>query len=134
VARGAPLPLASIENRRSLVYVGNLVDAVLAALDAPQAAGRTYLVSDGEDVSTPELVRGLAAALGVRPRLLPCPVAVLRAAGALTGRGAAIARLTGSLQVDGGALRRELGWRPRATLAAGLAETARWYHARAPVT
>jgi len=68
VARGTPLPLAPIKNRRSLIYVGNLVDAIVKAIDAPCAAGRTCLVSDGEDVSTPDLVRALAQALGVRPR------------------------------------------------------------------
>jgi nucleoside-diphosphate-sugar epimerase len=131
VARGVPLPLASVVNRRSLVYVGNLADAVLATLDAPLAAGKTYLVSDGEDVSTPDLVRAVARALGVGARLFPCPVGVLRLAAALTGRRGAAARLTGSLQVDSSAIRRELGWRPSFTLAQGLAGTARWYHSRA---
>jgi nucleoside-diphosphate-sugar epimerase len=130
VARGLPLPLAAVANRRSLLYVGNLADAVVTALAAPRAAGRTYLVSDGEDVSTPDLVRALARALGVAPRLLGFPLAPLRLAAALAGRGAELARLTGSLQVDGSRIRRELGWRPRYTLAQGLEETARWYHAR----
>jgi nucleoside-diphosphate-sugar epimerase len=131
VARGTPLPLASIANRRSLLYVGNLAGAALAAIDAPQAAGKTFLVSDGEDISTPELVRAIARALGVGARLLPCPVAVLGLAAALTGNRNALARLAGSLQADSAAIRRELGWRPRFTLAQGLAETARWYHSRA---
>ena len=128
VARGVPLPLASIENRRSLIYVGNLVDATLATIASPQAAGNTYLVSDGEDVSTPDLIRRIAAALGVRPRLLPCPVALLRAAAALVRRGEEAARLTGSLQLDSSKIRRELGWSPPATLADGIAATARWWH------
>jgi nucleoside-diphosphate-sugar epimerase len=131
VARRVPLPLASIRNRRSLIYVGNLVDAVLAAIASPRAAGGTYLLSDGEDVSTPELVREMARALGVAPRLLPCPSSWLKLAGAVTGRRAAVARLTGSLQVDSTAAHRDLEWRPRYTLAQGLAATARWYHARA---
>jgi nucleoside-diphosphate-sugar epimerase len=127
VARGVPLPLASVRNRRSLIYVGNLADAILAACEAPQAAGRTYLVSDGEPVSTPELVRAIARALGVAPRLLPCPPALLRAAAALAGRGQEAHRLLGSLEVDGSRIARELGWRPRASLAEGLAQTARWF-------
>ena len=130
VARGTPLPLASIENRRSLVYVGNLVDAIIKAIDAPGAAGRTYFVSDGEDVSTPDLVRALAKALGVRPRLLPCPTTLLKFGAAFAGKRAELARLTGSLQVDSTALRRELDWRPRFTLAQGLVETARWYYSQ----
>jgi len=127
VARGVPLPLASVHNRRSLVYLGNLVDAIVTAIRAPQADGQTYLVSDGEDVSTPVLIRAIARALDVRARLFPCPVALLRAAAALVGRGEEAARLTGSLQVDVSKIRRELGWQPRYTLAQGLEETARWY-------
>ena len=130
VARGTPLPLASITNRRSLIYVGNLVDAVIKAIDVPAAAGRAYLVSDGEDVSTPDLVRAIARALGVAPRLLPCPPAMLRLGAALTGKRAELARLTGSLQADGSRARRELGWQPRLSLAQGLAATARWYYSQ----
>ncbi len=130
VARRLPLPLASITNRRSLIYAGNLADAVVGAIDAPRAAGRTYLLADGEDVSTPDLVRALARALGIRPRLLPCPLAMLQLGAALTGKRAELARLTGSLQVDGSRARHELDWLPRVDLARGLTETARWYHSR----
>lgn len=128
VARGTPLPLASIENQRSLVYVGNLVDVVIACMDAPAAAGKTWLVSDGEDVSTPALIRKLAAALGLSPRLLPCPPALLNLGAALMGKRAAAMRLTGSLVVDSSALRQELGWRARYSLDQGLNATAQWYH------
>jgi len=127
VARGWPLPLGSVENRRSLIYVGSLADAIVKAIETPRAAGETFFVADSEDVSTPDLVRGLAAALGVKPRLLPFPLAPLRLASALAGRGAEFARLTGSLQVDSSRIQRKLDWRPRFTLAQGLAETARWY-------
>jgi nucleoside-diphosphate-sugar epimerase len=130
VASGTPLPLASIANRRSLVYVGNLADAVIAAADVPGAAGRTYLVADDEGVSTPDLVRAIGTALGARARLLPCPPALLELGAGLAGRRAEIARLTGSLQVDAQAAARELGWRPRVDLERGLAATARWYHAQ----
>jgi UDP-N-acetyl-alpha-D-quinovosamine dehydrogenase len=130
VARGAPLPLGAIDNRRSFIYLGNLVDATVQALDAPRAAGKTYLAADGEDLSTPGLVRALASALGVKPRLVPFPLLPLRIAAALAGRGADFARLAGSLQVDNARIRRELDWRPRYTPAQGLAETARWYHAQ----
>ena len=127
VARGAPLPLASIDNRRSLIHVGNLADAAIKAADAPQAAGQTYLVADGEDVSTPDLVRALARALGVRARLLPCPPGLLRFGAALAGRQDEISRLAGSLRVDSARIRRELQWRPPFTLMQGLAQTAQWY-------
>lgn len=128
VARGTPLPLGSINNRRSLVYVGNLVDAIIPCMDAPAAAGKTYLVSDGEDVSTPALIRKLAAALGTSPWLLPCPPALLRFGGTLLGKGATAMRLTGSLAVDGTPLRQELAWQPRFSLDQGLNATAQWYH------
>jgi nucleoside-diphosphate-sugar epimerase len=130
VARGMPLPLGAIDNRRSFIYAGNLAGAIVQALDAPQATGRTYLVSDGEDVSTPELVRGIARALGVKPRLPSFPLAALGLVATLAGRRAEFARLTGSLQVDSSRIRRELGWEPRCSLARGLEETARWYHGR----
>jgi nucleoside-diphosphate-sugar epimerase len=130
VARGVPLPLGAVDNRRSLIYTGNLAGAIVKALDAPQAAGRTYLVSDGEDVSTPDLVRGLARALGVKPRLLSLPLSALDLGARLAGRRAEFVRLTSSLQVDSSRIRRELDWRPPFTLAQGLELTAKWYHAR----
>ena len=129
VARGMPLPLGAVRNRRSLIYVGNLADAIVAAVRAPRAAGATYLVADGEDVSTPDLVRGLAQALGVTARLPAFPLAALDLIAAVAGKRAELARLAGSLQVDSSRIRRELLWQPRYTLAQGLAETARWYHA-----
>lgn len=129
VARGLPLPFGAIENRRSLIYVGNLVHAIRACIAAPQAARRTFLVSDGEDFSTPQLIVALARALERRPRLVNCPRPLLESVAALAGKSADIARLTRSLQVDSGLIRRELGWSPPYTAAQGLAETARWYHA-----
>jgi nucleoside-diphosphate-sugar epimerase len=130
VARGVPLPLGAVANRRSFIYTGNLAGAIVQALDAPQAAGRTYLVSDGEDVSTPDLVRALARALGVRPRLLSLPLAALGLGATLAGKRAEFERLTGSLQVDSSRIRRELDWRPPFTLAQGLELTAKWYPGR----
>lgn len=127
VARGWPLPLASVHNKRSLVYLGNLVDALIAAAQSPAAAGHTYLVSDGEDMSTPELIRGIAKALDVPPRLFALPVPLLRAGCSLIGRGAEAARLTDSLQVDTSRIRRELGWHPPFSVGQGLEETGRWY-------
>jgi nucleoside-diphosphate-sugar epimerase len=123
VGKGFPLPLASVRNRRSLVYVGNLVDAIVRALDHPAAAGRTYVVSDGEDVSTPDLIARIAAALGRRPRLLPFPPPLLRAASALVGRGDEIGRLLDDMAVDSSRIRTELGWRPPFTLDAGLSHS-----------
>ena len=135
VDRGVPLPLASIDNRRSLVGLDNLVSAIALAATHPAAAGRTFLVNDGEDLSTPQLVRAIAAGLGRPARLLPCPVALLRLAGRLTGKSAAVDRLTGSLEVDASVLTQALGWRPATPPALGLARMAGWYHSRTqPVT
>jgi UDP-N-acetyl-alpha-D-quinovosamine dehydrogenase len=126
ISRGIPLPLASITNRRNLIYVGNLVDALAICATHPAAAGQTYLVSDGEEVSTPELIRRTAKALGAPERLFPVPLSLMRLAGKLTGKSGAVNRLTGSLTVDSSKIRRELGWVPPFTMDEGLAETAKW--------
>lgn len=123
VARGWPLPLGAIRNRRSLLYLGNFVDAIRVCLEHPAAAGQTFLLDDGRPVSTPELVRAIARAMGRPARLLPVPVGVLAFAGALLGKRAAVARLTGSLHVDSSAIRARLGWTPPYTMEAGLAAT-----------
>jgi nucleoside-diphosphate-sugar epimerase len=120
VAKGWPLPFGRVDNRRSLLYLGNLTDAIRICLEHEAAAGRTYLLCDGEDVSSAELVRRLARAMQRPPRLLPVPPAWLRVAGGLLGRSAEVARLLGSLTVDGGLIRRELGWQPPYSLAQGL--------------
>lgn len=127
VQSGLPIPLASIHNRRSLIYVGNLVDALAICATHPAAAGKTYLVSDGEDISTPELIRRVAKALDKPARLFPLPASALRLAGRLTGKSATINRLLGSLTVDGTWIRDELGWLPPFTIEAGLEETAEWF-------
>lgn len=122
-----PLPLGGIQNQRSLIYLGNLVDVIRLCLTHPNAAGKAFLVSDGDDVSTPELVRRIAAALGRRPFLLPVPVSWMRWAGRVLGKQAAVDRLLGSLCVDIAPLREELGWTPPYTLQEGLEATAEWY-------
>jgi nucleoside-diphosphate-sugar epimerase len=125
--RGVPLPLGSIENRRSMIYLGNLLDAIKACINSQAPVGNTYLVSDGEDLSTPGLIRQVAAALGVRPRLLPCPPALLALGANLLGRAETWRRLGGSLQVDSSKICRKLGWHPPFSVVQGLEETGRWY-------
>lgn len=125
VAQRRPLPFGRLtENRRSLVALGNLVDLVSVCAFHSAAAGRTFLVSDGEDLSTAELVRRLARALGVRPRLLPVPLWALRIAGTLFGRRDAVERLCGSLQVDIRDTRAILSWAPTVTVDEGLVRAA----------
>ncbi len=127
VDRGLPLPFGSIDNRRSLVFLDNLLDLIDAALAHPAAAGGVFLLRDQEEISTAELARRIAAALGRPSRLLPCPPGLLRLAARLAGRAGAADRLLSSLRVDDRATRERLGWRPRVGLAEGLAATARWY-------
>jgi nucleoside-diphosphate-sugar epimerase len=121
-----PLPFGAIQNKRSLVYLGNLIDAIGFCLNHPQAAGKTLMVSDGDDVSTPELVRLTAASLGRRPFLVPIFETWMRWAGALFGKTSAVDRLIGSLTVDIKPLQ-ALGWKAPYTTQAGLAATAEWF-------
>ncbi|MHB1215037.1 MAG: UDP-glucose 4-epimerase family protein [Thiobacillus sp.] len=123
VERGWPLPLGAIRNRRSLLYLGNFVDAIRLCIEHPDAAGQTFLVDDGQPVSTPDLIRAMARAMGRPAHLLAVPVGMLELAGTLLGKRAAVARLTGSLFVDGLFLRTRLGWTPPYSLEAGLAAT-----------
>ena len=127
ISKGIPLPLASVVNKRSLIYVVNLVDALASCAKHPAAAGQTYLVSDGEDVSTPEIIRRIADALGVPARLFPFSPSLIRLAGRLTGRIAPVNRLTGSLAVDSSKIRKELEWSPPFTMSQGLILTAEWF-------
>lgn len=127
ISRGIPLPFASIKNRRSLIYVGNLADALTECAVQQEAAGKTYLVSDGEDVSTPDLIRLIARALGVQVRLLPLPFPLMKLAGRLAGKNSAVTRLTGSLTVDSSKIRQDLGWAPPYTMDDGLRLTAEWF-------
>ena len=126
IYRGIPLPLASVDNRRSFIYLENLVDAIVTCINNPKAAGQTYLVSDGDNVSTPELIRRVAAALGRPARLFPFPPALMRLGGGVFGKSAAMERLLGSLTVDSSKIRRELQWKAPYTMMQGLKETAEW--------
>ena len=127
VDRGIPLPFAKIDNLRSFIYLDNLIDVIITCINHPRAAGRTFLVNDREDVSTPELIRKIASALGRPARLFPIPPFLMRLAGKFTGKSAAIDRLFGSLTIDSTKIRKELGWKPPYTMEYGLEETAKWY-------
>ncbi|KVA12943.1 hypothetical protein WI41_05725 [Burkholderia latens] len=122
VARGVPLPLGAAHARRSMVYIGNLVDALRFLATREDATEGVFHVTDGNDQSVSELVLGIAAALGRPPRLVPVPLVWLRAAGAVTGRRAVVDRLTSPLRIDGARLR-ALGWTPPFAVHEGLART-----------
>jgi nucleoside-diphosphate-sugar epimerase len=122
--RGVPLPLGTIHNKRSLVALDNLVDLIITCLDHPTAANQTFLVSDGEDLSTTELLRRMGLALGRPARLLPVPVSLLKVGAAVLGRRDMAQRLCGSLQVDITKTRTLLGWNPPISVDEGLRRSA----------
>jgi UDP-glucose 4-epimerase len=127
VRRGLPLPLPETNNRRSLVGIENLADCLVCCVMHPEAANQTFMVSDGQDVSTHELVVQLARFLKRPARFLPIPEVALRFAARLVGKQSVIDRLLGSLEIDSRKVRHTLGWTPSVTLGHGLEATTRWY-------
>lgn len=144
IDRGLPLPFGSVSNRRSFAYVGNTVAAIEALMTSPKAAHGTVYVSDDEDISTPELVRQIARALGRPARLVPVPARLLRAAAGTGGllsrfprfhfKGDSLAAVLGSLFVDTSSLRETTGFAPPISLEMGMFRAAEWYKARLQVT
>lgn len=129
VDRGIPLPLGAIDARRSMVFVGNLADAIQTVATRSEPVEGIYHVTDGDDLTVADMIEALARALGRPARLLPVPVVWLRCIGRLTGKTAQVDRLTTSLRVDSNRLRSELGWTPPWSVSQGLAETARAFKA-----
>jgi nucleoside-diphosphate-sugar epimerase len=123
VGRGLPLPLGSIQNKRSFVSLDNLVDLIATTLQSQNAAGNTFLVSDGHDLSTPELVRSIASALDQSPKLFPFPSALLKLAATATGKRSAYDRLCGSLTVDIALTKQKLSWSPPCTVQDSMQRT-----------
>ncbi len=125
VRHGVPLPLGAVtQNRRSLLALGNLVNLIGTCIDHPKAANQVFLASDGEDVSTAQLLRRLGQAIGRPARLFPIPPQVLDLGARALGKRAVAQRLLGSLQVDISKTRELLGWRPPLSVDQGLAELA----------
>jgi nucleoside-diphosphate-sugar epimerase len=120
VQQGWPLPLGAVHNQKSFVALDNLVDFIVTCLEHPAAANETFMVSDGEDVSTPDLIRRMARAMNRPARLLPVPVWALKAGASLLGKGDAAQRLCGNLQVDISKSRELLGWSPPVSVDEGL--------------
>ena len=120
VQKGWPLPLGAVHNQRSLIALDNLVDFIITCISHPLAANQTFVVSDGQDLSTTELLKGMAKAAGVPSRLLPIPVWALQAAASVLGKGEVIQRLCGNLQVDISKARNLLGWVPPISVEEGL--------------
>lgn len=124
IRAGVPLPLAAVDNRRSLVAVENLVDLIATCVEHPAAANQILLVTDGDDMSTPELLRRVGSALNKPARLFAVPVPLLKAAATMLGRNAMAHRLCSSLQVDSTPTRELLGWQPPVSVDHALRETA----------
>jgi nucleoside-diphosphate-sugar epimerase len=124
VERGLPLPLGSVRNARSMIYVGNLASAVVRSLAGPTG---TFLVSDDADMSTPELVRKIAVAMGRQARLVPFPPRLLHALGALLGKGEEVSRMLESLRVDCSGFKQQFQWVAPFSVEQGLKDTADWY-------
>ena len=125
--KGVPLPLGAIHNKRSLVSLDNLVDLIVTCIDHPRAANETFLVSDGEDLSTTELLQRMSQALGKQPRLLPVPAWMLETAAKFAGKQSIAQRLCGSLQVDISHTRERLGWTPPVSVDTALRKTAQHF-------
>jgi nucleoside-diphosphate-sugar epimerase len=122
-----PLPLGSIDNQRSFLYIGNLIDAIVTCLDHPNAKNQVFLVSDGQNISTPALIRHLANFLNTRSILLPIPVSVLRLIAKITGKSSELDRLLESLVVSNDKITTTLNWQPPYSIDQGLAATTKWY-------
>jgi nucleoside-diphosphate-sugar epimerase len=123
VERQVPLPLASVTNRRSLLFIGNLLEVIALVMQHPSAAGQIFLVADNEHLSTPRLISEIARQIGVSSRIFPCPPLILRWAAALTGRAPQMQRLISSLYLDTTKIRATLKWQPPYRFEAGIAAT-----------
>ena len=127
VDSGLPLPFKNINNRRSFIYLGNLVDAIFVCIQHPNAAGETFLVSDGQDVSTSDLIKIIASAMNKKPVLFSLHPSILKTLSKIAGKAEELEKLTGSLLVDSSKIRNLLGWKPPFTLEEGIEETVKHY-------
>jgi UDP-glucose 4-epimerase len=127
VYKQIPLPFASVNNLKSMVAVDNLVDLIICCIDHPKASGKTFLVSDGEDLSTPDLIRKLSKCMNKSPRLFSVPGSIILFIGSLVGKSYEVKKLIKSFRVDNSYIREILGWSPALSLDASLEKTVRWY-------
>lgn len=127
INKGLPMPVAGIRNRRDMVYVGNLVDAIINCIDNPEAANKTFVLADDKGASTPQLVKHIAQAFDKPVRLIWVPISLLSLAGTITGKKKVIDRLCDSLIIDDQKIRQELGWKPPYSIQHGIKETVKWF-------
>lgn len=128
VSSGLPIPLKSIDNQRSFIYLDNLCDAIICCVTHPFAAGKTFLVSDGQDISTPDLIRMISSAMNKKPFLFSLHVNILKGLCKIAGKSEELGKITGSLFVDSSKIRDLLGWNPPFTLEEGIKETVKQYN------
>ena len=120
VKLGIPLPLGMIDNQRSMIGIDNLVDLLIRCIDDPEASGKTFLTSDGEDISTPELIKLIASSMGKKANLFPLPIFILKFLGTIFGKSEEINRLTGSLRIDNSYTKKILNWTPPVSVEEGI--------------
>lgn len=120
---GIPLPFSLIKNKRSFIGIDNLIDIIIRCIDHPEASGKTFLVSDGEDLSTPNLIRTINFIMGRTPRLFPFPILILKLIGLLTGKSQDMRRVINSLQIDIDYTKKTLNWSPPISVKEGLRRT-----------
>ncbi|MCM8797610.1 MAG: NAD-dependent epimerase/dehydratase family protein [Candidatus Omnitrophica bacterium] len=127
VALGLPLPFKAIHNQRSFIYLGNLIDAIITCITHPLAAGQTFMVSDGQDISTPDLIKMLALAMDKKPILFSLNPAILKTLCRIVGKGEEIEKLTGTILIDNSKIKNLLGWKTPFSLEEGLKDTVKYY-------
>ena len=120
VRTGIPLPLSLVKNQRSMIGIDNLVDLLVQCIDHPKASGKTFLASDGDDLSTPELIKLIASLMGRKANLFPLPIFVLKFLGIISGKSNDINRLTGSLRIDDNYTQETLYWTPHVSFEDGI--------------
>jgi len=120
VKSGIPLPLSLVKNQRSMIGIDNLVDLLIRFIDHPEASGKTFLASDGEDLSTPELIKLIASSMGRKANLFPFPISILKFLGSIFGRSEEINRLVGSLRIDNSYTKKILNWSPPLSIEEGI--------------
>jgi nucleoside-diphosphate-sugar epimerase len=120
VRLGIPLPLSLVKNQRSMVGMDNLVDLLIRCIDHPEASGKTFLVSDGEDLSTPELIKLIASSMGRKANLFPFPISMLKFLASVLGKREEINRLVGSLRIDNSYTKKILNWTPPVSVEEGI--------------
>jgi nucleoside-diphosphate-sugar epimerase len=127
VQRRIPLPFGAVSNRRSLIYLENLADAILHSASHPRAKGQTFFVTDGDAISTPELIQSIAGKMNLPAHMFKCPTPLLSALAKLIGKSAEISRLIDSLAVDSSKFKTDTSWTPPYSFTHGIRETVNWY-------